>query len=261
MRLAALYSCFNGLELLEKSIEQIFPYVDDIILCYQTVSNKGEEKSDVEKFIYEFVGKQQFNRLKFHILKYEPNLSGITKTNEVSKLQMRIDYARELGCTHFFSSAEDHLYRPSEFEKIKKEIDNGIYDVTFTAMYTYYKHPTWQLTPIEDYYMPFICKIYPDTRVEHNPNYPLRVDPSIQLNRCDNWCLFNQDQIMLHHYSMVRNDMLSKFRNAAASIRWQPGSVERFIDQYENYDIELNPGVGYFGGRKIKVVEDWAGIN
>lgn len=256
MRLAALYSCFNALELLEKSIEQIYPHVYDIILCYQTISNKGEHNPNVESFIKGFISWP-----KIHVLKFEPNLNGVTKSNEVSKLQMRIDYAKELGCTHFFSSAEDHLYKPDEFKSAKNKIINSIYDVTFTAMYTYYKYPTWQLTPIEDYYMPFICKLYPHTKVEHNPNYPLRVDPSIQINTCDNWYLFNEDEIMLHHYSMLRKDMLSKFRNAAASIRWKPGSVERFISQYNNYDIKLNPGVEYFSGRKIKIVQDWAKIN
>ena len=260
MRLAALYSCFNGLELLQKSIDQIFPLVDEIILCYQTVSNKGEKNPDVEYFMQDFIAKQEFNRLKFHLLKFEPNLSGVTKHNEISKLQMRIDYAKELGCTHFFSSAEDHLYQPDEFLSAKDKVSNGIYDVTFTSMYTYYKHPIWQLTPIEDYYMPFICKLHPHTTVQSNSSYPLRTDPSIQINTCDNWYLFSEDEIMLHHYSMIRTDIDNKFRNAAASIRWKPDAVERFKYQYDNYDIDVNPGVEYFGGRKIKVVEDWANI-
>ncbi len=251
MRLAALYSCFNGLELLEKSIDQIYPYVAYLILCYQTVSNKGEPNPDIESFMERFKVDS-----KFHILKFEPNPNVNTKDNERAKLQLRIDYAKKLGCTHFFSSAEDHFYKPDEFVLAKDKVDNSIYDVTFTSMYTYYKHPTWQLTPIEDYYMPFICKLYPDTRVQSVPNYPLRVDPSIQINTCNNWYLFNQDKIMLHHFSMFRKDMLSKFRNAAASIRWKPDAVERFIEQYNNYDIESNPGVEYFRGRKIKIVDN-----
>ncbi len=256
MRLAALYSCFNGLELLEGSIEQIYPHVDDIILCYQTISNKGEEYLKVESFIKGFQGD-----CKVRILKFEPNLSLSTKENEKAKLQMRIDYAKKIGCTHFFSSAEDHYYKPREFEQAKKMVINSDNDVTFTAMYTYYKYATWQLDPIEDYYMPFICKLYPNTKVQHNPNYPLRVDPSIQINTCDSWYLFDQSKIMLHHYSMVRNDVASKFRNAGASMRWKPGSVERFKDQYDNYNIQDNPGVDYFGGRKIIIKEDWAGID
>lgn len=255
MHLAALYNCFNGLEFLEKSIEQIYSHVDEIVLCYQAISNKGEKKAKVKPFIESFRDKP-----KLHILEFKPNLSNITKNNEVSKLQMRIDYAKKIGCTHFISSAEDHLYKPDEFKKAKDKVLNSIFDITFTAMYTYYKHPTWQLTPIEDYYMPFICKLYPHTKVQRNSKYPLRVDPSIQINTCDNWCLFNQEEIMLHHYSMVRKNIVDKFKNAAASIRWKPNSVERFMNQYNNYDIKLNPGVGYFGGRKIVIVEDWAGI-
>lgn len=256
MRLAALYSCFNGLELLEGSIEQIYPHVDDIILCYQTVSNKGEENSKVEPFIRTFEGKP-----KFHILKFKPHGNLNTKENEKLKLQMRIDYGNIIGCSHFFSSAEDHYYKPDEFEKAKQIINNYNYDISFTAMYTYYKYATWQLDPIEDYYMPFICRLYPYTKVKQTSNYPLRVDPSIQINTCDSWYLFDQSEIMLHHYSMIRNDVASKFRNAGASMRWKPGSVERFKDQYDNYNIQDNPGVDYFGGRKIIIKEDWAGID
>lgn len=255
MRLAALYNVFNGLELLDKSIQQIENLVDEIVICYQTVSYKGEHKPDVESFVDKYRG-----RAKFHVIKFEPDTSLFTKENERRKLQLRINFAKQLRCTHFIGMAEDHFYERHEFAQAKHLTEKHDYDVTFTSMYTYFKEPTWQLTPIEDYYAPFISKLYPDTLVAKKHMYPLRVDPSVQLSTCGKWHLWEKDVIMLHHFSMVRSDIEHKFRNAAASVRWPAGRVEKFIEEYNNYNLAENPGVSYFQGRKIKVVNNYFGL-
>jgi hypothetical protein len=66
---------------------------------------------------------------------------------------------------------------------------------------------------------------------------------------------------MMHHYSMIRQDIEGKFRNAAASIRWKPEQVERFIREYNNYDLSNNEGISYFQGRRIEVVDDLFDLN
>lgn len=256
MKLGITYSIYNGEELLDNSIKQIHDHVDHVIICYQTVSNKGEERHDLEEKLQYFAKYE-----KVRLLNWEPDLNLNTKQNEMVKHNFMVNHARLLDCTHFLMGAADHYYIPEEFEKAKKKLIDSIFDVTLTAMFTYYKHPTWQLTPIEDYYMPFICKLHPSTTIQRNPKSPLRVDPSVQINTCNNWCLLNQQDIMLHHYSMIRKNIADKFRNAAASIRWEKGMVETFIDEYKNYDIEKNPGVIYFQERKIKIVEDIFGLN
>jgi hypothetical protein len=253
MRLAALYSVFNGLELLEKSIEQINPFCDFIVICYQNTSNKGEFNPKVEQFV------QRFNGKKFYLLPFEPEFSVNTKENERRKHQSMLDFAKVLGASHFMFSATDHFYLHSEFEKVMN--DASRYDVTFTKMFTYYKYPTWRLTPIEDYHMPFICKLYPNTDVIKSRHYPVKVDPSIQFSTCDNWKVYDQLEIMMHHYSMIRQDIEGKFRNAAASIRWKNEQVERFIREYNNYDVSKNEGVSYFQGRTIEVVCDFFNLS
>lgn len=254
MKLAILYSIFNGEELLEDSIKQVYDHVDHIVICYQNLSNKGELRTDLYDNLQHFAEND-----KVRLLNWEPDMALTTKANELHKHNAMITCSKVLNCTHFVMAAADHYYKPDEFEKAKDKIENSIFDVTLTAMYTYYKHPTWQLTPIENYYMPFICKLYPHTAVE-NCNFPVRVDPSVQINTCKNWYLFNEDEIMLHHYSMIRKDIVNKFKNAAASIRWTQDQVKSFIDQYENYDIKINPGIEYFSGRKIVIKENWAGL-
>jgi hypothetical protein len=59
---------------------------------------------------------------------------------------------------------------------------------------------------------------------------------------------------------MVRENIHDKFRNAAASMRWGKRQAEGFALEYEMYDIDRNPGVSYFRGRKIKIVPNYFNI-
>jgi hypothetical protein len=256
MKLAACYTVFNGLELLKPSIEQIRHYCDVIIICYQTVSNKGNTSDVVEPFLEEHF----LHDKKTILAKFTPNLNLNTKENERVKHQKMIELARIAGCTHFFLSATDHFYKSDDFVEAKHLVDTHDFDLSFTAMYTYYKHPTWQLYPIESYYMPFIMKLYPYTEISRDAKYPVLVDPSVKINTNKRYVIFQPHTIMLHHYSMIRENIRDKFTNAAASIRWKKSDLDSFIDEYENYDINKNPGLKYFQGRKIQVVANHFGL-
>jgi hypothetical protein len=248
MRLGALYSVFNGIELLEKSINQIIDHVDVVVICYQTVSNVGECDIDLYNNL------KHLSSRKVHLCHWIPDLSLTTKQNERNKHNAMLKIARSFGCTHFLMSACDHFYDRNEFFNYKTYCEQQDFDVTLTAMYTYYKHPTWQLFPIEEYYMPFICKLYEHTEFVSGKRLNYLVDPSLVLNTSEKLCLL---PLMMHHYSMVRVDILSKFRNAAAGVRWTAEQRSKFITEYENYDIDKNEGIEYFKGRKVKVVPNY----
>jgi hypothetical protein len=243
MKLAVCYTIF-GTELLSKSIRNIIHLVDEVIICYQEVSNTGNKKP--------FDWTHEYNP-KYHFVKYETDLKLGTKENERRKHQLMINTATKLGCSHFILSATDHFYRKDEVIYAKKKALS--YDVTFTAMYTYFKHPTWQLNPKEDYFMPFICKL--PAKIINTTKYPLLVDPSVRVEH-KTWYLFNEDECMLHHFSMVRKDIRKKFENAASDrVRKQ---IEHYTNEFEMYDIQENPGVSYFKGRKIKEVPNYFDI-
>lgn len=252
MKLAACYTIFNGLELLEASIAQIIDDVDIVIICYQEISNKGNRSDAILPFISTLNGKN-----KYKIIRFYPNFSKNTKENERNKHELMLKTARNEGATHFFISACDHFYHSSEVKKAKKAVEESDYDVTFTKMFTYYKNITWQLTPVEDYCMPFIMKISPNTQIINTNQYPIYVDPSVKVSTCEKWFLFDLNDVALHHYSMIRINIMDKFINAAASIRWAPGAAEKYAAEYENYNISENPGISYFGARKIKIVNDF----
>lgn len=247
MKLICCYTVFNGLELLEKSIEQIYNYVDEIIICTQKFSNtrlKGNE----------FIPKSIYAKEKIFFCEYEPDFKLNTKANERAKHNLLINEAKKRGATHFFLSAVDHFFLKEDFIKAKIKARN--YDVTLTQMYTYFKKPTWQLDPPEDYWMPFICKLYPHTEFTPAQYNQFHTDPSVRINTRETIYGFPRHEISMYHYSAVRKDITNKFRNAAASIRWTPEIIKGFEDEFKNYDIQKNEGVKYFGGRKIKEVPD-----
>jgi hypothetical protein len=251
--LIACYSVYNGTELLEDSINELrkSKAVKKFIICYQTTSNTGNKKPDLEKWL-----KDTFSDNKdVFLYNWEPDLKINTKKNEMNKHNFMLDKARLLDATHVLFSACDHFYKPDEFFYAAKYAINLDFDATYTRMYTYYKHKSWRLTPMEDYYMPFIIKLTPEMLfISSQSTVPLRVDPALKLFPVTKWKLFTANECVLHHYSMVRVDIREKFKNAAASIRWKESDIKAFIDEYENYNLKENPGVKYFGGRKIEVV-------
>lgn len=255
MKLCAAYTIFNGLELLDESIKQIKDHVDEIIICYQKVSNKGNESSEVAPMAAMMAIKH-----KATLIEFVPNLSINTKENEINKHNLMLSGARELGCSHFLLLATDHYFKKDEFVSAKNFCEQHGVDLSFTQMYTYYKKPEWQLTPIETYVMPFILKIKENTKYQRHISYPAYTDPSVQTPPDGICCTFDERQIMMHHYSMIRSDIKNKFNNAAASIRWSEEDRKRFISEYENYDLQVNNGISYFGGRKIKEVPNYFGI-
>lgn len=253
MKVLYAYSIYNGLELLDKSIEFHRLAVKDILICYQKLSNTGIFKESLEKELLPFSFKEGV-----HLYNWEPDLSLDTKQNELNKHNAMLEWAKERKYTHIIMSAADHFYRP---EILKFAINKSeIYDVTFTNMYTYYKHCTWQLYPIEDYLMPLLIKIYPNTRFERMVKYPVIVDPALKVNTCVRPYIFTEQEIMMHHFSMVRYSIKEKFQNAA-SPSWDKIIKAGYIEEWNNYDIDVNIGVKYFQGRKIRVVPDYFGIN
>lgn len=253
MKLGIFYTVFDGIELLKPSVENIINHVDLVCIVYQNTSNYGQ---------YEDVGKQinelGFNSEKIHILNFEPSKHLPVKEKEKEKHDFAIQYLKAQGCSHFIMSATDHFYKVDEFIDARKKA--VFFDVTLTNMFTYYKYPTWQLTPIESYQMPFICRMYPTTEISSQEYTGLKTDPSVRINtRMEIYC-FKENEIMLHHYSMLRKDIVKKLSNAALFNRSQE-QINGYINEHENYSLQGNKGVSYFHGRKIKEVDNYFGLN
>ena len=252
MKLAALYTLFNGLDLASASLRFHKKNFDEVIICYQRISNKGNKNEALDFFLSDISGNG------YHIVEFAPDLALSTKENERRKFQLLLDIAKDLSCSHYLLLACDHFYQEQEFTFARDIVERENFVTSFTKMITYYKRPTWRLDPPEDYLCPFISKLLPETKVINQREYPAFVDPSLKVSPFLRARIFGEEEILLHHFSMIRTDIAEKFRNAAASVRWSAQQIDTFLEEYKN----AAPGseLSYFGGRKIIEVENIFGL-
>lgn len=253
MKLAALYSVFNGLELLDGSIEQINSEVDTIVIGWQRVSHHGKLSTEVEPFVKKL--KRKYS--KVILFEFKPR-GGDAKGEERRKYNQMIKVAQSDGCTHFFFSATDHFYEVEQFKSAK--IKAKQYDVTASKMYTYFKNPEWRLDPIESYYMPFICKLKVNNTYckDTQGKWNVHVDPALCIHPNDSFYEFSEEELMMHHYSFVRKDITDKLKNAAARVNFND-KLEDVIKDYESYNG--SGVVPYYDKHTIKVVDNLFNIN
>lgn len=236
MKLALLYTIWSGddMEMLSRSIKQHEPQVTDVFLFIQATSNKGE--------YYPI-------NLDFNYTIWEPNLELDAKENERIKHNLMIQTVKKLGFTHFIICACDHFYTPEQFEVAKKFHQSNDIDVSLTFMRTYYKHENWYIEPMERYCMPFIHKMHPNTEITNDIDYPELVDPSVKVNTSEKIHVFALDEVLLHHYSMVRKDIKKKIMNSASINNWNEKQIKKFISEYEN--AKIGDKLSYFKNATI----------
>jgi len=254
VKLAALYTVFNALELLDGSIQQINNDVDVIIIGWQEHSHYGQRSEEIEPFVKKLKRKYK----KVVLFEFKPRADKDKKREERRKHNQMIRVAQSEGCTHFFFSATDHYYETKQFKAAKLKATQ--YDVTASKMYTYFKKPEWRLDPIESYYMPFICKLKVnmsycrDTGGEWN----VYVDPALCIVPNDSFYEFTENELMMHHYSFVRKDIGDKLKNAAARVNFN-NKIEGIIKSYESYNG--SGVVPYYPNHKVKSVDNLFNIN
>jgi len=218
MKLAAIYSVWDGDELLPYSIEQIKPHVDVIIIMFQNISNFGEPY------------RPKLPERGAVMVEFQPDLTKSGTFNEARKRNLGLEVARSEGCTHFISMDCDEVYDGLVFKHWRDRVVD--YDGSACKMLTYYKHPDIRLSPIEQYYVPFIHKIRPDTKL-CSAGYPVHADPTRTVSTHQNFYII--DEPIMHHFSWVRTDIGRKLRNSSASVNWRhqiPSMVEQF-DEFE----------------------------
>lgn len=205
MRLAAIYNVWDGDELLLGSIQQIYDHVDVIIIVYQLYSNFGERYNPITG-----VDARWFEHYKLRMQEYIP-IQGIGgASNERAKRNLGIKMAQELECTHFFHIDVDEYYE--DFKTAKQlYLDSGR-NGSACKLYTYFKDPTLRFENPDNYYVPFIHKLTPETTSGMVREYPFYVDPTRRINETD----VVELPIFMHHFSWVRRDIMRKVRNSSA---------------------------------------------
>lgn len=247
-KLAAIYNLFDGTELLDKSIQTIYPHVDMVVIVYQDVSNFGEKCSPLP-----VIEKLQF-KSKVELIKYEPDLNQGGGYNERLKRNIGLYFARKNKCTHFLAMDCDELYE--DFFEAKELYFKSGARGSVLRLRTYFKKPTFMFDIPEDYYVPFIHEIDEETRMGFS-SYPFWVDPTRTVNQ-NNIVLL---PTFMHHFSWCRKDIMLKARNSSAN-----GHANNLINNkiiFEDYNSP-DLGEGFYvrnWNRTIKEVPDTFGLS
>lgn len=224
MRLIALYSVFEGEELLEHSVVQIRPHVDFVLCSVQTVSYAGET--------YEG-GAQKAHELKRRglvdaVATYTP-LPGVRgQVNELRKRFGAIQLGHKAGFTHFFHIDCDELFVPEQFKAAKDFLDASDADGSVVYSQTYFKRPDWPLHELDRAFFPFIHRYRPDLTC-CGSNYPYLCDPTRTVD-AKNVVVLPREMILQHHFSWVRNDVTRKLRNHSVAGTFTDSGIKEDYD-------------------------------
>jgi len=224
MKLVGIWTIFDNEELLEGSINQIKDHLDKVVVIYQKVSNFGEER-DITLFL-----KDVLYRTGGELIEYVPNLKGDSHYNQQSKLKQALKYVQDYS--HYIYLAADEYYDTEQFLVNKIKISYGGYDSSACRMYTYFKTPEYRLKPIENYYVPFISSV-PKNPVFNQKRYPVKVDPSRCIVPCKRFYKFEEEELMMHHYSWVRRDLKRKLKNHSLSVRYNIEKIENEVKSWQ----------------------------
>jgi hypothetical protein len=211
MKLGVAYNVFDGEELLEYSIGSVRAAVDFVCVVFQEVSNFGNPCSpELLPTLTDLYRRRLIDKL----VRYTPVDSG-GQPNEIAKRNIGLQLCRNEGCTHFLALDCDEVYEGKQFEYAKREVEDGGYDASACQMVTYYKEPIYRLEPKEAYYVSMIYQIDGQSKFELNCPFPVVVDGARRIPS-RNVRVFGRNEVEMHHYSYVRENILSKLQNSSA---------------------------------------------
>ncbi len=234
MKIAAIYNVFDGVELLRGSMMCLKDDVDIFIIVYQQVSNYGE--------LYYPLPDMDLAGFNYLLVKYNTVALG-GSLNEKSKRNIGIDYARQQGCTHFMHVDCDEYYEDfhSAVGEYLERNENG---GSVCKMFTYFKEPTLRFENPDNYYVPFIHKLKPNT-IAGVREYPFYADPTRRINEEN----VIEMSIKMHHFSWVRKDIGLKVRNSSAK-----SNIERSQLLLDYHSPEVKSGF-YSSDFRQKLIE------
>ncbi len=213
MLICAVYICWaDCLDLLYKSVANISPVVDQVIIVASKHSNHGN-------FIdYEL----DFQDPKVKVYWHEPVLNHRAAESECEKRNYGLQKAREAGMTHFIGLDGDEFYDQKEFAAECGWIQSKGIEGTVCGLRVYLTPTLW----CEDHTLvPFIHKITPYLRYKlDSRRYPFaydekgipRIDPTRRMNLTSG---VEWSKIIMHHFSYVRKNMDLKIDNSSANLR------------------------------------------
>jgi hypothetical protein len=244
MKLGASYNLFDGEELLKDSILSIRDNVDYISVVFQIVSNFGNyAKSDITGLLTELTDQGLIDE----VVHYSPDLTKHPHENEREKRNIGLQLSLKNGCSHHISMDADEFYDREQFKVAKSIIEDSDFDSSACRLLTYYRNDHTVLDPMEDYFVPFIYRIYKNSLFEPT-EWPVLVDPTRRIIP-GKFHEFTPNWLVMHHFSYVRNNIRSKLENSSAKQNWDQKMMGNLIHHYSQWqpgmDALIAPGRAY----------------
>jgi len=238
MKLGIAYNIFDGEEMLPFTLRNLRPFAEFIVVIYQTTSNFGNKNPNLLNTLTNLKTEGLIDKLFLYEpkMEYDKQGGGINwksgTLNEIEKRNIGLKICRANGCDTYMTLDCDELYDHKQFEWAMFNFEQGGYDTSFTQLLTYYKLPTMQIDPPEDYYVPLFYKLKKDTKHEFFETYPVAIDRT-RMVKAGYAKVYKRKEIQMYHYAYVRNNLISKVNNSSAQSDKQ--TAKDVIDRYENW--------------------------
>lgn len=234
MKTAAILNFWDCGELLPYAVKNWFKCVDTVVIVFSDYSNYGEFINNTD-----FLDKLRDEVDGFHVVRCEP-IQIPVMDNERRKRNVGIDYARHLGVTHFVLSDADEFYIDEQFKTELERFKDSNLKGLVCACQTYFARPTLTIGIDQNTQVSFIHKMTQEIRLTMNRSYPfawegsaIKMDPTRQYNINDG---VEWSEIIMHHYSWVRQDYQKKIRNSTARANIQHQNIcDEIVTAKEGY--------------------------
>lgn len=210
MRLHLSYNAFNGLEFLEANVRNMRPVVDVVTVLWQKVSNYGNANNEG---IEELVERLKQKGLIDHAVLYETDLKRPGPYNELVKRNLGLQMARETDCTHHLDMDVDEFYFREQVEQAKKLMEQQDIQASYCRIVEYHKQVNYRCKQLrKDLHAPFIMKA--DSELKMRAKAPVLLDPKRRAKPNDRHHVFKPNELLMHHYTLVRKDLTGKLKDA-----------------------------------------------
>jgi hypothetical protein len=231
MRCVAIFHCWGDWNLLRHAVDNIRQCVEGIIIIGSTRSNYNEY----------FAIPSAWHNDELHVR--EPKFH-IPMHSETDKRNYGIQIARAAGYTHFITMDADEFYIPEDFLKAKQRFHvEPDLEGLVCATQVYFGSPRLT-TGLDVTLVPHIHKLTPTIKHEFNRRFPyawnngqIKIDPtrSLNINSGVKW-----DDVVMHHYSWVRDDYQRKIRNSTARSNLERSTIlQDLLHAKEGYYCEF----------------------
>jgi hypothetical protein len=251
------YNIFQGTELLPYSIKQIRNQVDIVVGCIQLRSWTGQPIQDKDLIIIDNLKKEG---LIDKIIYFTPDTSQAPKHSQTVKSEFCRLYLKNQGCDYFLISDVDEIYHEHEFKKAKETFIQSGLGSSCCLMETYYKEPTYQLNPRVQFFVPFMYRM--DQRQYHLSNvFPVKVDNSRKLSTTvEQLMVFKPEQLLMHHYSYIRNDLKEKTDNSTNKKAY-PKEFNNLVTHFNKWKFPDQAMIGVNQHFNVIEVDNYFGIS